>query len=92
VSIVPTATIAEPDKPAAFVFGGVCLIGCLAAYELAIQSCAYWRVTVQALVNVSRAELAKAVGLAIPSALEEAEGFDHIAVPDNKSLVRPTSE
>ena len=65
------AGIDEPDKPAAFVFASICLIGCWGAYESAIQSCAYWRVTVQALVNVGRAELAKAVGLVIPPTLEE---------------------
>ena len=40
-------------------------------YQLAVSSSSYWHLTVQALVNLGRKELASAMGLRIPATLNE---------------------
>jgi hypothetical protein len=70
---------AQPDKPAAFVFSIVALLVCWGAYEMAVRSCAYWRATNQALVNLGRSPLARSLGLALPQTLaEEKEMWIHL--------------
>jgi hypothetical protein len=54
-----------------FVFGALMLLASWGAYEMAVRSCAYWRATVQALVDLGRVDLAKGLGLKLPATLSE---------------------
>ena len=54
-----------------FVFGALMLLASWGAYEMAVRSCAYWRATVQALVDLGRIDLAKRLGLELPATLSK---------------------
>lgn len=59
----------EADAIQARVFAALSLAVAWGCYEMAVRSCAYWRATVQALVNLGRVDLAKALGLELPATL-----------------------
>src|SRR6266567_7507780 len=46
------------------------LLGPIVSYRLAISSTTYWANTVQAMVNIGRVQLARSMGLKMPSTLE----------------------
>ncbi len=53
------------------VIGALSLLSAFVWYRMAVVSSSYWRVTVQALVNVGRKGLADALGLRIPGRLDD---------------------
>lgn len=62
----------EPDlKIRCWASGLIALFLAMAWYDFAVLSTSYWHTTVQALVNIGRTKLAEAMGLQLPSSLEE---------------------